>query len=188
MDICSSPQLIAAYHVFRRLSVPRHPPYALYSLTLQIWKRSELIDESVLNACIHKLIYWLIRNHLRSKGYEENEVFRITAANRPSFIILKMMYSVTSFGFRLISQPGLFLGLTYDLSVYVAPRMSKHYLKQCFIRYFNMQFSKNNVVSDFGIIKLRWMLAFISCFIVTKTLAACQWATSSAWSFDHISY
>ena len=33
--------------------------------------------------------------------------------------------------------------------------MSKHYLKQCFIRYFNMQFSKNNVVNDFGIIKLR---------------------------------
>ena len=56
------------------------------------------------------------------------------------------MYSVTPFGFWLISQPGLFLGLTYDLSVYVAPRMSKHYLKQCFIRYFNMQFSKNNVV------------------------------------------
>ena len=57
-----------------------------------------------------------------------------------------MMYSVTPFGFWLISQPGLFLGLTYDLSLYVAPRMSKHYLKQCFIRYFNMQFSKNNVV------------------------------------------
>ena len=56
------------------------------------------------------------------------------------------MYSVTPFGFWLISQPGLFLGLTYDLSVYVAPRMSKHYLKQCFIRYFNMQFSKNNVM------------------------------------------
>ena len=33
MDICSLPQLIAAYHVFLRLSVPRHPPYALYSLT-----------------------------------------------------------------------------------------------------------------------------------------------------------
>ena len=33
MDICSLPQLIAAYHVFHRLSVPRHPPYALYSLT-----------------------------------------------------------------------------------------------------------------------------------------------------------
>ena len=32
-DICSSPQLIAAYHVFHRLLVPRHPPCALISLT-----------------------------------------------------------------------------------------------------------------------------------------------------------
>ena len=34
-DICSSPLLIAAYHVFLRLSVPRHPPCALSNLTLQ---------------------------------------------------------------------------------------------------------------------------------------------------------
>ena len=33
MDICSSPRLFAAYHVFLRLSVPRHPPCALFSLT-----------------------------------------------------------------------------------------------------------------------------------------------------------
>ena len=33
MDICSLPRLIAAYHVFRRLSVPRHPPCALLCLT-----------------------------------------------------------------------------------------------------------------------------------------------------------
>ena len=32
-DICSSPQLIAAYHVFLRLLVPRHPPCALSCLT-----------------------------------------------------------------------------------------------------------------------------------------------------------
>ena len=32
-DMCSSPQLIAAYHVFRRLSVPRHPPCALLCFT-----------------------------------------------------------------------------------------------------------------------------------------------------------
>ena len=31
MDICSSPQLFAAYHVFLRLLVPRHPPCALYA-------------------------------------------------------------------------------------------------------------------------------------------------------------
>ena len=33
MDICSSPGLFAACHVFLRLSVPRHPPCALFSLT-----------------------------------------------------------------------------------------------------------------------------------------------------------
>src|ERR1700733_3247916 len=29
----SFPELIAGYHVFRRLSMPRHPPYTLSSLT-----------------------------------------------------------------------------------------------------------------------------------------------------------
>ena len=33
--ICTSPQLFAAYHVFLRLLVPRHPPCALSSLTIQ---------------------------------------------------------------------------------------------------------------------------------------------------------
>ena len=33
LDICSSPRLFAAYHVFHRLLVPRHPPCALSSLT-----------------------------------------------------------------------------------------------------------------------------------------------------------
>ena len=30
--VCTSPRLIAAYHVLHRLLVPRHPPYALSSL------------------------------------------------------------------------------------------------------------------------------------------------------------
>ena len=33
LDICSSPKLFAAYHVFHRLLVPRHPPCALSSIT-----------------------------------------------------------------------------------------------------------------------------------------------------------
>ena len=33
-DICSSPKLFAAYHVFHRLLVPRHPPCALTTLTV----------------------------------------------------------------------------------------------------------------------------------------------------------
>ena len=36
MDICSSPQLFAAYHVFHRLLVPRHPPCALLRLTSSV--------------------------------------------------------------------------------------------------------------------------------------------------------
>ena len=34
--VCGSPKLIAAYHVLHRLLVPRHPPYALSSLTLTL--------------------------------------------------------------------------------------------------------------------------------------------------------
>ena len=33
LDMCSSPQLFAAYHVFLRLLVPGHPPCALFCLT-----------------------------------------------------------------------------------------------------------------------------------------------------------
>ena len=36
LDICSSPKLFAAYHVFHRLLVPRHPPCALSSITNRI--------------------------------------------------------------------------------------------------------------------------------------------------------
>ena len=36
LDICSSPWLFAAYHVLRRLLVPRHPPYALFSLIFEV--------------------------------------------------------------------------------------------------------------------------------------------------------
>ena len=35
-DICSSPKLFAAYHVFHRLLVPRHPPCAQSCLTFLV--------------------------------------------------------------------------------------------------------------------------------------------------------
>ena len=38
-DICSLPQLFAAYHVLHRLLVPRHPPYALLRLIIVICSR-----------------------------------------------------------------------------------------------------------------------------------------------------
>ncbi len=36
MPACGSPRLIAACHVLRRLLAPRHPPYALSSLTIKL--------------------------------------------------------------------------------------------------------------------------------------------------------
>ena len=43
--VCTSPRLIAAYHVLHRIHVPRHPPYAFSSFT----KGSLLIEVSPPN-------------------------------------------------------------------------------------------------------------------------------------------
>ena len=58
MDICSSPKLFAAYHVFHRLLVPRHPPYALISITNLL----PLTGWRVSDTCIalHALVIGLI--------------------------------------------------------------------------------------------------------------------------------
>ena len=77
LDICSSPQLFAAYHVFLRLLVPRHPPCALFSLTI-LYGRLQLslvfrplpsvaafgLFYSLFSGCLtdNKFIYYL--NHL----------------------------------------------------------------------------------------------------------------------------
>ena len=50
LDICSSPQLFAAYHVFRRLLVPRHPPCALISLTNNLACGLQMIQKSVVSS------------------------------------------------------------------------------------------------------------------------------------------
>ena len=61
MDICSSPQLFAAYHVFHRLLVPRHPPCALYSLTCcKALTAAHDVTEWLSEACFRKAI-WLQR-------------------------------------------------------------------------------------------------------------------------------
>ena len=48
-DICSLPQLFAAYHVLLRLLVPRYPPYALCSLTWFSWKASFYLSNLLQN-------------------------------------------------------------------------------------------------------------------------------------------
>ena len=70
-DMCSSPKLFAAYHVFHRLSVPRHPPCALISITNKMSKAVRA------RALLRGMLAFLsgrneIRDHLRSKGYRTN--------------------------------------------------------------------------------------------------------------------
>ena len=44
--VCTSPELIAAYHVLHRLHAPRHPPCALSSLTIKFAHRK--LDQHIV--------------------------------------------------------------------------------------------------------------------------------------------
>ena len=70
MLICSSPKLIAAYHVFHRLPVPRHSPCALVRLTFQtffqnIWYPLDSLScqRRLLLPFLLKLQYFLKRTY-----------------------------------------------------------------------------------------------------------------------------
>ena len=51
MGICPSPKLFAAYHVFHRLLVPRHPPCALSSITNMLLPMGMGIGDTHLAWC-----------------------------------------------------------------------------------------------------------------------------------------
>ena len=70
--ICHSPQLFAAYHVFHRLSVPRHPPCALFSLTNNLG--SGLFRSADWGSLLPH-VWGMKKDRLRSKGYEEGSAF-----------------------------------------------------------------------------------------------------------------
>ena len=55
VDICSSPRLFAAYHVFLRLSVPRHPPCALSCLTFCPSPCSVMVTAVLLLRSLYKI-------------------------------------------------------------------------------------------------------------------------------------
>ena len=56
MDICSSPQLFAAYHVFLRLLVPRHPPCALFCLTSSMHSVASFLLNLI--SCFKELVFF----------------------------------------------------------------------------------------------------------------------------------
>ena len=94
-DICSSPNLIAAYHVLLRLSEPRHPPCALSNLLISIYSSLILLLQSI-PICQRTLLFLYLA--LASKGmnditiiltinqeilsFENFKMWRITESNR----------------------------------------------------------------------------------------------------------
>jgi hypothetical protein len=63
-----SPKLIAAYHVLHRLSLPRHPPYALSSLTIKNCKsiNSTLCALYLSISCLLQISMQLSKNSVRT--------------------------------------------------------------------------------------------------------------------------
>ena len=61
LNECFLPSLIAAFHVLHRLEVPRHPPFALSSLTIKFTHEQilclSLLTFILIATCIIKIIY-----------------------------------------------------------------------------------------------------------------------------------
>ena len=80
LNICFSPWLFAAYHVFLRLLVPRHSPYALTSLTYFFLEFSCCslvcccyVYIIYFSMCFFKCVYFLLNiNKKQSGGDDKN--------------------------------------------------------------------------------------------------------------------
>ena len=69
--VCGSPRLIAACHVLRRFSTPRHPPYTLSSLTkLECLSHSESYRLDAIQLSKNQKLFEL--------HYDETKIFIIT--------------------------------------------------------------------------------------------------------------
>ena len=69
--VCTSPELIAAYHVLHRLHAPRHPPCALSSLTIKFAHRK--LDQHIVLLRLVPLEYpnhlWMIQSTQKNISY-----------------------------------------------------------------------------------------------------------------------
>ena len=77
--MCSSPKLIAAYHVFHRLSVPRHPPCALLCLTFCTVHR--MINHSVCCILIINNLAWLFMITIVCRSFDQRPIIALVNNN-----------------------------------------------------------------------------------------------------------
>ena len=102
--MCSSPQLFAAYHVFLRLLVPRHPPCALSCLTFSLlrlaWRYSGLPSRTGTSSCspertfVFRLLSQTSQNLSASHGM--SYIPRNAFFSGMSYILMNVFYSLAS--------------------------------------------------------------------------------------------
>ena len=88
LDICSLPQLFAAYHVLHRLLVPRHPPYALLRLIIS---SAELNYQSCFATFVHSpelyLLKWSSFFSRRFMLFNMLSSFAVEIDSRQNFVV-----------------------------------------------------------------------------------------------------
>ena len=95
LDICSSPKLFAAYHVFHRLSVPRHPPCALFRMTSLLI--CSVIPGGLLVRCIYNFFFTSFLTMPRMSG---NVYLSINSC----FLYLRIGFNVKFSRYMLLPQ------------------------------------------------------------------------------------
>ena len=116
LGMCPSPKLFAAYHVFHRLLVPRHPPYALSSMTKMTQKAALR-----LQACHWKLasirLCCIVSRHLRSKWHRQGFAFMVALHSRTGCPLHLHRHSVAGVGSRSICFLSVFFRQVLVLSL-----------------------------------------------------------------------
>jgi hypothetical protein len=93
MDICSSPWLIAACRVLLRLSVPRHSPCALISLTNR--KQDQLSFSNCELCRLHRFFeIVIVTHHLYDVVPQLNYTFAYLSISNLSVALLHLLYIV----------------------------------------------------------------------------------------------
>ena len=94
--VCSSPRLIAAYHVLHRLPTPRHPPFALSSLANSrnlgaharlphpLHENSKVLALSMRRETQSRLRYELSKNKLELQETRCSKLYRIGNRRHPT--------------------------------------------------------------------------------------------------------
>ena len=114
--ICSSPRLFAACHVLRRLLMPRHSPYALFSLNFSLAWVSQII--SFYNEKAFSSLFLFFALTLSSLG--SIAVFLPRFLERPFYLTLFLKSQNYLFVFFFIQFPMTFLSaMSFDMTVEV---------------------------------------------------------------------